>query len=208
MGMATALPGTSSQISTTLTDRPPQYQQSNNFMAEPQTINVESPSQLRPAQQQAMPQMATVQGSAPMPPQGFASRQFSYGSMKDGDPMDQPQKQQTLPQGFTPQQSPTNYAFPSAPPQQFHSAVPLTALGGSPAPADCPMCRSRSMTLTRNQVGNTTHMWALILCFFTGHGCIPYLMSWSKDVRHTCSHCGTHLATWKRSGHTVVHAYH
>jgi len=205
MTMATtSMPSASSPLmSTAYTDQPPHYQQPNNFVAEPQTMNVETPGQPRPLQQ-TMPQMATV-GSA-MPAQGYGSRQASYGqSMKDGDPMDQPQRQPTLPQGFAPQQqSPTNYA---PPPQQFFSAVPLTALGGSPAPADCPMCRRRSMTLTRNQVGNTTHLWALVLCFFTGHGCIPYLMAWSKDVRHACGHCGTHLATWKRSGNTVVHAY-
>ena len=52
-----------------------------------------------------------------------------------------------------PQQAPTNLAAPA---QQFYSSVPLANLGEGSAPADCPMCRHRTMTLTNNQVGNTT----------------------------------------------------
>ena len=47
-----------------------------------------------------------------------------------------------------PQQAPTNLAAPA---QQFYSSVPLANLGEGSAPADCPMCRHRTMTLTNNQ---------------------------------------------------------
>jgi len=191
----------SSPISTTVTDQPPHYQQPSNFV-EPQKIYVESPSQpglVHPT----MPQMASVGSS--MLPQQFSSQQASYTQpLNDGDPMDQSKEPPMSPHVFASPQVPTNFGTP----QQFSSAVPLYALGSSPAPADCPMCRTRAMTLTSNQVGNTTHMWAIVFCIFTGHCCcIPYITPCFKDVKHTCGQCGTPLATWKRNGRTVVHAF-
>jgi lipopolysaccharide-induced tumor necrosis factor-alpha factor len=138
------------------------------------------------------------------------------------------------PQGFAlqqTQQAPTNLA---APVQQFYSSVPLANLGEASAPADCPMCRNRAMTLTNHEVGNTTQyvfcnffmdcwnvlcfhvnstfrflhsMCAVGFCLFTGLGFIPYLMTSTKDVKHNCGRCGARLATWYRNGRTIVHAY-
>jgi len=41
---------------------------------------------------------------------------------------------------------------------------------------------------------------ALLLCFFVGLGCIPYMISGFKDVAHSCGSCGTMLAIWHRGG--------
>jgi len=92
-------------------------------------------------------------------------------------------------------------------PQQYHSASPLSILGQASAPVDCPTCRHRSMTMTVPQVGNTNHAWAAGFCLFLGLGCIPYFITSFKDVRHNCGHCGALLATWHRSGRTVVHTF-
>lgn len=130
------------------------------------------------------PQMTSVGSHPPVNPQGTA-------------PQDGVQQ---------PQQVPGNIVL-SAGPTQFYNATPLVVLGEMPSPADCPMCRHRAMTLTTSQTGNRTHLWALCVCLFTGLGCIPYLLSGTKDIRHNCGHCGTLLATWLRGGGTVVHAF-
>lgn len=53
----------------------------------------------------------------------------------------------------TPQHQAT---FASPTPQQFYSSTPLAVLGQGSSPADCPMCRHRTMTLVNTEVGNTT----------------------------------------------------
>jgi len=95
-------------------------------------------SQPHPEQQPIQPQMTGL-GSAysSAPPQGFAPQQI--------------------------QEAPANFAAPAV---QFYSAVPLANLGEASAPADCPMCRHRTMTLTNSQVGNTTQY---VFCNFTFH---------------------------------------
>jgi len=90
---------------------------------------------------------------------------------------------------------------------QYYTATPLAILGQGSAPADCPVCRHRAMTLSNTEVGNTTHSWAIGFCLLFCLGCIPYLMSSTMDVKHNCGHCGALLATWHRSGRTVVHAH-
>lgn len=49
--------------------------------------------------------------------------------------------------------------------------------------------------------------WAAIICCWTCLGCIPYLINGLKDVTHNCGHCGVLVATWHRSGRTVVHVH-
>ena len=49
--------------------------------------------------------------------------------------------------------------------------------------------------------------WAFGLCCLACLGCIPYMMSSTKDVTHKCGKCGVLLATWHRSGTTEVHIH-
>ncbi|KAL2040006.1 hypothetical protein N7G274_007409 [Stereocaulon virgatum] len=90
---------------------------------------------------------------------------------------------------------------------QYTQAKPLHSLGEAAAPVDCPVCRQRALTRIENVSGNTTHMWALVLCACLCLGCIPYLITSLKDIEHKCGNCGVLLATWKRSGRTVVHQH-
>ncbi|KAH6971899.1 LITAF-like zinc ribbon domain-containing protein [Ilyonectria destructans] len=89
----------------------------------------------------------------------------------------------------------------------YRTAAPISALGRTPAPVDCPSCGQRGMTVTNFIVGNTTHGWAAALCFVFCLGCIPYLLNDCKDVEHKCGQCGITLAIWHRSGSTEVR-YH
>jgi lipopolysaccharide-induced tumor necrosis factor-alpha factor len=114
----------------------------------------------------------------------------------------------------------TPYIQPRA---TFVSAVPLQALNQGPAPVDCPVCGTRAMTTTTYEAGSTTQfvplpvwcfsmlknpsLWAVIVCFFTCLGFIPYLLDGTKDVMHRCSNCGTLLARWNRNGATQVLAF-
>jgi hypothetical protein len=79
----------------------------------------------------SQPQQQTGMGYAytPIPQQGFVPNQ-----------------------GLVVQQAPVNLP----PPHQFYSSVPLAVLGEGSAPADCPLCRHRTMTMTSNHAGNTT----------------------------------------------------
>ncbi|PVG00165.1 hypothetical protein CPB86DRAFT_783039 [Serendipita vermifera] len=81
-------------------------------------------------------------------------------------------------------------------------ATPIAALNRASAPVDCPVCGKRDLTATRKVIGSGNHMWAAVVCLFTGFGFIPYLMNSLKDVEHRCSSCGTHLATWYKSSGT------
>ena len=63
--------------------------------------------------------------------------------------------------GTQPQQAPANFAPPA---QTFYTSTPLANLGEGPAPADCPMCRRRFMTVTTPQSGNTTQ-YVRYFCF-------------------------------------------
>jgi hypothetical protein len=97
---------------------------------------------------------------------------------------------------------------------QFTGALPLHGLNQGSAPVDCPVCRSRAMTITNFESGDNTQfvpllsfftdqtvsLWAIILCIFCGLGCIPYLTDSTKDVVHKCGGCGTLLAKWRRNG--------
>ncbi|KAF4546699.1 Lipopolysaccharide-induced transcription factor regulating tumor necrosis factor [Lasiodiplodia theobromae] len=91
--------------------------------------------------------------------------------------------------------------------QQYRTATPIANLNRSPAPVDCPACGHRALTATTFQTGNTTHAWAFGVCLCLCLGCIPYLMSSTKDVQHKCGKCGVLLATWHRSGNTDVHMH-
>ncbi|KAK3174732.1 hypothetical protein OEA41_001978 [Lepraria neglecta] len=92
-------------------------------------------------------------------------------------------------------------------PSMYQNAVPLHSLTEAAAPIDCPTCRQRGLTRVEFVAGNTTHVWALVLCVCIGLGCVPYLINGLKDVNHKCGNCGVFLATWKKSGRTVVHAH-
>jgi len=103
--------------------------------------------------------------------------------------------------------SPVQLVGSSVEGHRFKTAIPLTVLSSGSCPVDCPECGVREMTTTTYQIGATTHAWAVAACLITALGCIPYLLSATKDVRHNCGNCGALLATWHRSGRTVVHAY-
>ncbi|KAI5837339.1 LITAF-like zinc ribbon domain-containing protein [Morchella snyderi] len=83
---------------------------------------------------------------------------------------------------------------------RYLHAVPLHNLSRLPAPVDCPLCNRRDATKCTTEIGNFTHLWAVLTCTFCCLGCIPYLIPSLKDVKHSCSSCGELLAVWHRSG--------
>jgi lipopolysaccharide-induced tumor necrosis factor-alpha factor len=137
-------------------------------------------------------------GSQPQLYQGVQPQMTGYGPGSPVTPM--AMEQRGFPQ--QPQGPPMNN------PSQFQNALPLSVLGQGAAPVDCPMCKKRALTQINTEVGNTTHVWALAFCLAFCLGCIPYMITSTMDIRHNCSSCGALLATWHRSGRTVVHAYH
>jgi len=91
---------------------------------------------------------------------------------------------------------------------QYLNATPLSALTSQPQPVDCPNCRKRVLTRTAFRTGNMTHVWALVLCWFTLICTpVPYFVNSTKNVTHSCSNCGIVLATYHRSGSTEIHAH-
>jgi len=191
-----------------LTDQVPMYQQNAPQqpvdMAGSMQLSITSTAvQPQPIHQTIQPQMTGMGYPHPLMSQQVFPPQHGYGPQQGYAPQQQsPQAQQ----GFA-QHSPQAPMSAAAPPQQFYSATPLAVLGQGSSPADCPMCRHRAMTISNTQVGNTTHLWAAGFCLVLCLGFIPYLLSSTMDVRHNCGHCGALLATWHRSGHTVVHAF-
>ncbi|KAJ9649521.1 hypothetical protein H2201_006178 [Coniosporium apollinis] len=162
----------------TVLQQPPVY---HTGSPPPQSMSPLSPQHTQPVYDQSqMQQMGYQQQS---PPQMQQQGQYF-----------QPQQQQMMPQQM---QTGTVY----------QNATPIASLGRSAAPADCPACGQRAMTLTAYEIGNSTHAWALGLCCFLCLGCIPYLMNSLKDVQHKCGKCGVLLATWHRSGSTEVHIH-
>lgn len=107
--------------------------------------------------------------------------------------------------GMPPQQQSGGYGAPNT--QVYHTVTPLASLSEGPAPVDCPVCHTRAMTRCEKHSGNTVHAWAAVLCICLCLGCIPYLIKGLKDTEHSCGHCGVMLATYKNSGHTVVHQH-
>jgi len=94
------------------------------------------------------------------------------------------------------------------PPQsQYRTATPLQSLSSNPVPVDCPQCGVRQLTRVEFENGNTTYGWALAACVVACLGCIPFLMTGTKDVMHYCGSCGTRLALWHRSGRIEVLAH-
>ncbi|TFK24332.1 hypothetical protein FA15DRAFT_592584 [Coprinopsis marcescibilis] len=89
----------------------------------------------------------------------------------------------------------------------FQVVNPMHILGPGPGAVQCPNCKQNIVTKIEHISGSTTHLWALVACAFICLPCIPYLVNESKDVRHSCTSCGTTLATYLRSGSTVVHAF-
>jgi len=174
-------------------------------------------SQTPPYTQAVMQPMAQVPAQ-PAPPgqvfQGQAPLEVSTGQAPPGQvmyyaaPMAGSQQQ-----GYPPQavampvmvQQPVQMQQTTT--QQYQIAVPLASLNQGSAPVDCPACHQRAMTNISHEVGGTTHAWAALLCFFLLLGCIPYMMTEMKDVAHRCSKCGALLATWHRSGRTIVHLH-
>jgi len=98
-----------------------------------------------------------------------------------------------------------NMAAPQ--PQVYHTFTPVAALGPGAAPADCPACRTRTITRITHVAGCMTHLWATIACLAIGLPCIPYCIDSVKDVDHRCGNCGVLLATFKRNGGTIVHLH-
>ncbi|KAH8146022.1 uncharacterized protein LAJ45_09944 [Morchella importuna] len=98
---------------------------------------------------------------------------------------------------FVPEQRPRIDSHGSS---QYLHAVPLHTLTRAPAPVDCPICNKRGMTKCAKKSGNFTHMCAAVTCAVSCLGCIPYLISSLKDVKHSCTSCGVLLAVWHRSG--------
>jgi len=64
-----------------------------------------------------------------------------------------------------------------------------------------------SLSIKFGDLQHFSRAWAAVMCVLFCLGCIPYLMSSLMDVKHKCGHCGALLATWHRSGRTVVHAH-
>lgn len=109
--------------------------------------------------------------------------------------------------------------------KQFETFTPISNLSRFPAPVECSACNQRDVTLTSYKLGHITRYFpsnretwkTRLICFSAqalGTGVVtwffwwmPYCVSSTKDVRHKCSNCGTHLATWHRSGHTEVCLY-
>lgn len=161
---------------------------------------------LQPQYTAAPPQMYPQQQG--YPPGTFPSQQQPY----------MPPQQQYMPPQPYPQQA-------VGAPRQFHSAVPLAALGQASSPVDCPVCHQRTMTRTSRSIGNTTQFvprpfverrqrltrlrsaWALGCCICFCLPCIPYLIPATWDTNHRCGGCGVLLATWHRSGRTVAHQH-
>jgi len=99
---------------------------------------------------------------------------------------------------------PPNYGPGGYERRQFLQAVPIPALNLGPSPVDCPICGQRRLTSVKYEVGDTTHLWAIVACLCVCLGCIPYLMTSLMDVHHRCGNCWTSLAVWHRSGGTEV----
>ncbi|KAH8597874.1 LITAF-like zinc ribbon domain-containing protein [Bisporella sp. PMI_857] len=91
-----------------------------------------------------------------------------------------------------------------APKNTYAYATPLASLTQGPAPVDCPSCGVRELTRQEFESGGTTHLMALLFCCVACLGCVPYIATWFKDVRHLCGRCGVHLATWHKSGHVEL----
>jgi lipopolysaccharide-induced tumor necrosis factor-alpha factor len=154
-------------------------------------------------------------GTGVLPPGQYYQQQKSTIPYNGGDPYYPAQQQITPGYQFAP-------GLPQTIPQQSGApltATPISALNRSSAPVDCPVCGTRALTATRKVVGSTNQLslflvilwhllislaslWAAVLCFFCGLGCIPYLLNDLKDVEHSCSNCGAHLATYYKSGGT------
>ncbi|PVF91295.1 hypothetical protein CPB86DRAFT_719689 [Serendipita vermifera] len=138
-----------------------------------------------------------------MPPGQYTPGQQFAPGQPQFTPGQQPQYAPGQPQ-FTPGQP---QFVPQQQPGAPLTATPITALNRGSAPVDCPVCGQRAVTSTRKVIGSNNHLWAAITCFCCCLGCIPYLLDDLKDVEHSCSNCGTHLATYYKSGGTeaMVH---
>ncbi|ROT38304.1 hypothetical protein SODALDRAFT_334069 [Sodiomyces alkalinus F11] len=89
--------------------------------------------------------------------------------------------------------------------QQQPRGTPLHSLTDQQTDVVCPACNHYGVTVIDFQAGGFTHGLAAIICFLSCLGCIPYLFARLKDVTHKCAKCDTLLATYHRSGRTVVH---
>lgn len=186
-------------------------------------------STFQPNAQAALQNHATPIGQQQPLPQGMMApyhQQQPTGGTLNGNQATIPQQQQQqgpmVPQGtpyYNPQQTgmmmhPPNFnpqfnpAFGYAPPP-FQVTSPMHVLGPGPGAVQCPVCGVKGVTRITYETGSTTHLWAVIACAFICMPCIPYLVNDVKDVRHYCSApaCGVALATWQRSGGTIVHAF-
>lgn len=139
----------------------PQHPQ-QTYAMQPQFMGTQQQNLPQPGSPQQtfelQPQMTGIQQSAPH----VAMRQASMGGGYPQQPVHQgsiPAPQQEFArsapqQGVEQQQQQPAQGFGA--PQQFYTAVPLSVLGQGSAPADCPACRKRAMTITNTEVGNTT----------------------------------------------------
>jgi lipopolysaccharide-induced tumor necrosis factor-alpha factor len=95
-------------------------------------------------------------------------------------------------QVFMPQQQGLGMAQPFGAPQQLFTAMPLASLGQGPAPADCPVCRQRTVTTVNAEIGKTTQYvvyiyllsWAALSYVLqcVGSGCVCGVWAWVYPV--------------------------
>ena len=87
-----------------------------------------------------------------------------------------------------------------------HGASALESLSDAPAPAQCTACGVTAPTHIEYEDGTGTYCLAAVMCLCCCLGCIPLLSNGFKDVKHYCTGCGAHLATFHRGGgQTEVH---
>jgi hypothetical protein len=124
---------------------------------QPQTISqhpqqlYEMQPQLTGVHPQSLPQGQGVTRQASLAV-GYPQSQVQQG----GVPSPQQEFVQAAPQqqGFGQPQQAGMQGFGGTP--QYYTATPLAILGQGSAPADCPVCRHRAMTMSNTEVGNTT----------------------------------------------------
>ncbi|KAK3936405.1 LITAF-like zinc ribbon domain-containing protein [Diplogelasinospora grovesii] len=176
-------------------------QQQHQQYAQQQQYQQQMPQQQHQQQPQVVYQYSTATGQQQQQPAMQQVQQPIHGGQLAY------QQQPVAPPGtvLVQQSFPMQAVQPVGGQPVYAMATPIAALNMGPAPVDCPACRQRAITTCTFVSGGTTHAWAALMCFFFCAGCIPYLMTGSKDVQHRCSRCQALLATWHRSGHTLVH---
>ena len=95
------------------------------------------------------------------------------------------------------------YTVPAAPHLFVPGAVQVgtaVSLGEHPAYIKCPFCSAAIVTQTKKVIGSKTWVCSLVgLSFLALCGFIlPFVMSCTKDVAHSCPSCGLDIGVYKR----------